>query len=61
MNFNKILFNYHRKGYAEQLPEVPLSLVAISKEENYMETISLKPFIWGPLSGGNFPVAIIWG
>ena len=32
--------------------------MAINKEENYLRTMTRKPFIWGPLSGGNFPGGI---
>ena len=51
----KYFFNYHRSGCSEQLPGMSLSYVAINKEENYLRTITRKPFIWGLLSGGNFP------
>ena len=40
---------------------MPLSQVVINKEKSYLGTITWKPFIWGPLSGGNFPGDIYLG
>ena len=50
----KYFFNYHRRVTVKQLPGMPLSQAAIKKKENYLGAIMWKPFMWGPLSRGNF-------
>ena len=55
LKFYTYFFNYHRRGYGEQLSGMSLPWVVIKNEENYLRAIAWKSFIWGSLARGNFP------
>ena len=60
MNYNKILLKLLSKWLCRAIAWDAI-VAGGNKEKNYLGTITWKPFIWGPLSGGNFPGDIYLG
>ena len=53
MNYNEILFSLSSEWLCRAIAWDALG--GVNKEENYLRTVTGKPFSWDPLSRGNFP------